>query len=120
MGGFVSLYPGGWAGFALFLLRCSLAAQFIILANMLNIAATYLELLATAGLILALLLGLVTQVAAVVYAAIAVFEFERVGGVIGACVLVTGLMGISLALLGPGAFSIDARLYGRREISLNN
>jgi len=87
---------------------------------MLNIAATDLELIAAVGLIFVLLLGFATQVAAVAYGAIAVFEFERVGGVMGAHVLVTGLIGISLALLGPGAFSIDARLYGRREISLNN
>jgi hypothetical protein len=25
-------------------------------------------------------------------------------------------MGVSVALLGPGAFSVDARLFGRREI----
>ena len=27
-------------------------------------------------------------------------------------------MAISLALLGPGAYSIDARLFGRREITI--
>jgi hypothetical protein len=120
MGRFVSLYPGGPAGFALLMLRCSLAAQFVLLADMLKISSTNMELLAAAGLMLALLLGFMTQVAVVAYASIAVFEFERVGGVMGACVLVTGLMAVSLALSGPGAFSIDARLYGRREISLNN
>jgi uncharacterized membrane protein YphA (DoxX/SURF4 family) len=26
------------------------------------------------------------------------------------------VMGVSVALLGPGAYSVDARLFGRREI----
>jgi uncharacterized membrane protein YphA (DoxX/SURF4 family) len=26
------------------------------------------------------------------------------------------VMGVTVALLGPGAFSVDARLFGRREI----
>jgi uncharacterized membrane protein YphA (DoxX/SURF4 family) len=28
------------------------------------------------------------------------------------------MMAISLALLGPGAYSVDARLFGRREITI--
>jgi uncharacterized membrane protein YphA (DoxX/SURF4 family) len=30
--------------------------------------------------------------------------------------LAAGVVGLSLALLGPGAWSIDARLYGRKRI----
>jgi uncharacterized membrane protein YphA (DoxX/SURF4 family) len=30
--------------------------------------------------------------------------------------MLIALVGVSVALLGPGAFSIDARLFGRREI----
>jgi uncharacterized membrane protein YphA (DoxX/SURF4 family) len=32
--------------------------------------------------------------------------------------LAAALMGLGLALLGPGAWSIDARLYGRKRIHL--
>ncbi|HEY6125528.1 MAG TPA: hypothetical protein VIV63_12825 [Steroidobacteraceae bacterium] len=32
--------------------------------------------------------------------------------------LVLALVGASLAMLGPGAWSIDARLYGRKRIEL--
>jgi len=28
----------------------------------------------------------------------------------------TGAVAVALALLGPGAFSLDARLFGRREV----
>ena len=115
----VSHYPGGPAGFALLVLRCSLAAEFVSFAYLLHVSFTDLELLVTAALVLALLLGFATQAAVLAYAGIAMFEFARVGGVVGACVALTGLMAISLALMGPGAFSLDARLYGRREISLD-
>lgn len=33
------------------------------------------------------------------------------------CILM-GTLGAALALLGPGAWSVDARLFGRREIDL--
>ena len=32
--------------------------------------------------------------------------------------LLAVMMAVSLALLGPGAYSIDARLYGRHEINI--
>jgi uncharacterized membrane protein YphA (DoxX/SURF4 family) len=32
--------------------------------------------------------------------------------------LLAVMMAISLALLGPGAYSVDARLFGRREITI--
>lgn len=119
MGRSVSLYLGGLAGLALLLLRCSLAAEFVALAYLLHVSFTDLELLVTAALVLALLLGFATQIAVLTYVGVAIFEFVHVGGVVGACVALTGSMAISLVLLGPGAFSLDARLYGRREISLD-
>ena len=58
-----------------------------------------------------LLLGFVTPVVAVFIglASVAVaFNFDIV------------VLSISIALLGPGAFSIDARMFGRREIHIPN
>ncbi len=54
-----------------------------------------------------LLLGFVTPVAAVLIGLVSTavaFNLDIV------------VMSISIALLGPGAFSIDARMFGRREI----
>jgi uncharacterized membrane protein YphA (DoxX/SURF4 family) len=34
----------------------------------------------------------------------------------GCTAVCLGVVSISLILLGPGAFSLDARLFGRREI----
>jgi hypothetical protein len=57
-----------------------------------------------------LLLGFVTPVAAVItgLASVAVFNLDIV------------VLSTAIALLGPGAFSIDARMFGRREILIPN
>jgi putative oxidoreductase len=34
--------------------------------------------------------------------------------------LLTAAVGVSLALLGPGAWSIDARLFGRRRVEIKH
>jgi len=34
----------------------------------------------------------------------------------GAALALLAVMGLTVALLGPGAYSVDARLFGRREI----
>jgi putative oxidoreductase len=61
-----------------------------------------------------LLAGLFTPIASAIAAAAALFLSmpleERV---------LLATVGGSLALLGPGAWSIDARLYGRRRIDLD-
>lgn len=64
--------------------------------------------LAGAGL---LLLGFMTPVIAIVIAVISVVVAFTNPELIGVIVL-----GLAIALLGPGAFSIDARMFGRREI----
>jgi uncharacterized membrane protein YphA (DoxX/SURF4 family) len=32
--------------------------------------------------------------------------------------IVLGLLGVALAMLGPGAWSIDARLFGRKRVAI--
>jgi len=68
---------------------------------------------ASAGILI--LVGLATPFAA------------AIGGVVVLCIaapiethIVLATIGVSLALLGPGAWSIDARLYGRRRIDLDS
>jgi hypothetical protein len=120
MSTFVSHYPGGSGGLALLILRWSLTVELWFLAYILRVSIADWEAWVAIALALALLVGFGTQIAALIYAGVAVFAFKVVGGVVGASVALTGLMAISLALLGPGTFSLDARLYGRREISLDN
>jgi len=74
-------------------------------------------------LAVALIAGLLTPIAATLVAIAAAVSAARAGGAImvtyDGLALAHGLVmidAISLVLLGPGAFSIDARLFGRREI----
>ena len=60
-----------------------------------------------------LVLGLVTPVAAVLIGVTSlVVGFSTAGD----SVLDIAVLSVVIALLGPGAFSIDARMFGRREI----
>lgn len=62
-----------------------------------------------------LLVGFMTPIVAIAIglasAGFAIFTFENIQPAITVIVLTT-----VIALLGPGAFSIDARMFGRREI----
>lgn len=77
---------------------------------------------AAAGLLLiavALLTGFCTRLAAIICALLATAAFFRIGGTLG---WLTGLQALStaaLAILGAGAYSIDARLFGRRVIEFH-
>jgi uncharacterized membrane protein YphA (DoxX/SURF4 family) len=68
---------------------------------------------------LLLLAGLWTPVAG---AAIAVLELwmtvSRTNGMENAVLLAT--LGAALAALGPGCYSVDAKLYGRKRIQIRN
>jgi len=70
-----------------------------------------------------LLIGMATPVAGLIAAGIelmSVFYPLRVGTFVSAELLTVGIHAIqafSLALIGPGAFSVDARLFGRRILT---
>ena len=115
-----SAFPGGWPGLGLLLLRVLVGVTLI--AQTL----TYIEsgksnplswLVAATVLIIAscLLVGFMTPIAAVVIglatAALVIFTVNPNQAGLNVIVLTT-----VIALLGPGAFSIDARMFGRREI----
>jgi uncharacterized membrane protein YphA (DoxX/SURF4 family) len=71
----------------------------------------------------ALILGLLTPFAAALAAVAAALSVSRAAGPIVGTYdgLAHGLVfidAVSVVLLGPGAFSLDARLFGRREIHI--
>jgi putative oxidoreductase len=64
-----------------------------------------------------LLLGLWTPIVGVVIAALQVWAFISGAPDLWIQVLLA-MLGLSLALIGPGAWSIDARIFGRKQISV--
>ena len=113
----VAIFPDGSSGLALILLRMSVAAHVIgIFAAGEFTAEAPTLVLAVIGA--ALMLGVFTRPSAVLAAA---YEFPLNISRHGASLAASGfdlLPSISLALLGAGAYSIDARLFGRRVIDL--
>ncbi len=72
-----------------------------------------------AGAGVLLLLGLYTPLAGAVAAiAEAWIAFSHPGNLLAPIGLIC--LGLSLAMIGPGAWSIDARLFGRKQIDPSN
>ena len=123
-----SAFPGGWPGLGLLLLR-ALAGVTLIAQILSYVGSTKLSWLSWLSLVLTalvliiascLLVGFMTPIAATVIgvgaialAASHVFETNQ-------ALLNVIVLPIAIALLGPGAFSIDARMFGRREILIPN
>jgi putative oxidoreductase len=115
---FFSAFPNSLPGVGLFLLRLCDGLLLLVHSAILSgfkMSLEGLAQLAAAGAGCLILLGFATPFAA------------AVGGVTVLCIavplesrIVLATTGASLALLGPGAWSIDARLYGRRRIDLNS
>ena len=111
-------FPDGWSGLALLALRLSLAgvlAAAPIVAALPPWAPLVFDVLG-----LALLIGAFTHVAATVSAACLAGAGAMAGSAGGLVLALHGLDAAALALLGAGAYSIDARLFGRRVITLQD
>jgi hypothetical protein len=107
----IAIFPGGAAGAGLLLLRLSVAASALILigcdrfSNDVQILCILL-----AGGICA---GLQTRVLAGLSLGVSLLDSASLG-----LPLIHAISAMALVLTGPGAFSVDARLFGRRTITL--
>jgi uncharacterized membrane protein YphA (DoxX/SURF4 family) len=125
-------FPTGYPGFALLLLRlvvggaASSQAWLLMIANhgAVNVSVVVALLAFVIGV--ALIIGLMTPIASVLLAAGALF-LTLGSGILGHLSLFESgmarlefiVMSVALIFLGPGTLSLDARLYGRREIKVN-
>ena len=110
------MFPQGGPGVALSLLRGSVLSSVIaIAANHPGLTAHPLALAGVAVVCLCLAVGFATPVIAVVAVGAAAAEMlvgpHAHGLIVNAVLLLDAL---ALGLLGPGAYSVDAMLYGRR------
>jgi uncharacterized membrane protein YphA (DoxX/SURF4 family) len=118
-----TMFPGGWPGAGLLVLRLAAAIPLIIGGGLavrdapqLGLQAIYF---ATIGVGILLLAGLWTPVAGALQAIIEVWIIFGRGGTPSMHLLLAAL-GVSLVMLGPGAWSVDARLFGRKRIDIRS
>jgi putative oxidoreductase len=64
-----------------------------------------------------LLVGLWTPITGVIVAVVELWMIVLIGGPVWTLILLATL-GATLAMIGPGAWSIDARLFGRKHIRI--
>lgn len=120
---FFSTFPTGSPGAGLLLLRLILGAVLIAAAvvaitrspSSLVITLAFAELLTAAAIIL----GVWTPIVGVLVCLLQIGGLLKSDGAIEPH-LVRAAVGLSLALLGPGAWSIDARLFGRRRVEIKH
>lgn len=111
------MFPTGWPGLALLLLRGALGANLgyaVLEVDTNGVTAWVPALLATVAI--ALCFGLFTPASAALCALIEIVIWHFSGGTIAALHVCAILVAIALAMLGPGAYSLDAKLFGRRQV----
>jgi len=120
-----STFANGWPGAGLLLLRLLTAVVLIHfgIASVLEaapMAITVLQIIG-AGAGILLLIGLWTPVAGTLAAVVKVWiALSRIFSNSGDpwMVFIQAVLGAVLAMVGPGAWSIDARLFGRKRIDM--
>jgi len=117
---FFSTFSSGPHGLGLLLLRLIAGITLIVhcvqLHNSLSLQAITPHVIAASGGLL-LLAGLWTPIAGAIVAIAELWIVFSSGHDPWVSVLLAGL-GAALALLGPGAWSVDARLYGLKRIEI--
>jgi len=117
-----SMFPNGLPGAGLLLLRlvCDVLVISGAVTTILGAPHTQsfiLQSIALAGALL-LLVGLWTPIAGLVIVLIELWlALSGTTGIENSILLAT--LGAALAVLGPGAHSVDAKLYGRKRIEIS-
>jgi hypothetical protein len=117
---FLSRYPDGAAGIALVLLRLACAWMAFLAIARLSFPqfSPNAFIVISAAFAVALTLGFGTRIVAFVLAAAAVATAFMTGAEIALTMIARACGCAALGLLGPGAYSIDANVFGRRVIRL--
>ena len=116
-----STFAGGWPGIGLLLLRLVLGSVLVVRAgtSLWNSppanTAMASALLAGAGILL--IAGLWTPAAGTLVAALEICNLFTISGETSLYLLLAAIAG-SLVMLGPGLWSVDARLFGWKRLEV--
>jgi uncharacterized membrane protein YuzA (DUF378 family) len=118
-----STFPGAWPGFALLLLRCVAAIALVACANAdAWSAASPVVLLVDCAIVVAAALligGLWTPMAGIAHALLELYS-HICGTTVELNYVLWAIVGLCVAVLGPGACSIDSHLFGRKRVDLRS
>jgi putative oxidoreductase len=113
-----STFPNSWPGLGLLILRFATGLSLATVAHLAGDLADTAGLLArcvVGGAAVLIWIGLWTPLAAFAGAAIQIVLIAF-GHPFNSSMVVFAAAALSLAMLGPGAWSFDARLFGRKRI----
>ena len=115
------MFPTGRPGVALLMMRVALAIMLMdsVARPILHLGSTWF-LFAPGAVAVALGLGFITPIASVLCVLLEATIWMTAAGAIEALHVCAMLVGMALAMLGPGAYSLDARLFGRRQVILRS
>jgi putative oxidoreductase len=115
-----SAFPNSWPGSGLLILRVAAAASSILSGFSATLPGLPVPLLqgAAAATSALLLLGLWTPLAGLLQVSVELTSGLGHGTLDINHALLSAL-GLGLAMIGPGSWSLDARLFGRKRIDLN-
>jgi len=113
-----SMFPPGAPGTGLLLLRTNVAATFALtVANRTDLSSIQLIFVVATLIAVALTIGFLTPYLSFMVCVYTLVNFFGGASRLDELVLASlFLSAAALALLGPGAYSVDARLFGRRVL----
>jgi hypothetical protein len=112
------MFPAGAAGIALLILRFAVAGM-MVESSIINAEPAILSLksLLTIAAVCLLCIGLFTPATCVLPIVLEAASVPQLSGVAVANTALSVAVTTSLLLLGPGAYSVDSRLFGRRLLT---
>ena len=117
-----STFPGAWPGFALLQRRCVAAAALLAYAKVGAWLSPDPAPLLIHGLMIVtvtlLIGGLWTPVAGTVQALLLIYSNFPDNAPADPSPMLWAAVGLCIAMLGPGACSVDSRLFGRKRIDV--